>query len=220
MIQLNNDWDVFLQEETQKEYYLQLRAFLKNEYTTKTIYPPANDIFNALKYTPLCEVKVVILGQDPYINEGEAHGLAFSVKKGAQVPPSLKNIFTELKSDVGIIMPNHGELIGWAKQGVLLLNTVLTVEARLSKSHAKQGWEIFTTAVIKKLNERQEPIVFMLWGNDAKAKQELITNKNHLVLTAAHPSPLAQGRFFGSKHFSKANEFMKCQGVKEINWQL
>lgn len=220
MITLNNDWDEFLQAETKKQYYLDLRAFLKTEYSTKRIYPAAGDIFNALKYTPYSEVKAVILGQDPYINPGEAHGLAFSVQEGAAVPPSLQNIFRELNTDLGVPIPRHGCLVKWAEQGVMLLNAVLTVQAGKSRSHARKGWEQFTTAVIARLNARETPMVFMLWGRDAQAKAELINNPKHLVLTAAHPSPLAGGRFFGCRHFSKANAFLAEAGLPEIDWSL
>lgn len=220
MIKLNNDWDDFLAEETEKPYYKELRRFLVQEYRTKRVYPPMNDIFNAMRYTSLSGVKSVILGQDPYINENEAHGLAFSVNTGVKIPPSLQNIFKELKADCEFDPPESGCLTGWALGGVLLLNTVLTVEAGKSKSHSRRGWETFTSAVIRKVNEKNEPVVFMLWGNDAKAKAELITNPRHLILTAAHPSPLAGGRFFGCKHFSKANEFLKANGIKPIDWDL
>jgi len=217
---LNNDWDEIIAEEIKAPYYLKLREFLKSEYSRYKIYPPMEDIFSSIRTTSYADTKVVILGQDPYINEGEAHGMCFSVKHGAQIPPSLKNIFKELHDDVGAKIPNNGYLMNWAKQGVLLLNTCLTVRAGLSKSHAGKGWEELTTFLIKKLNEKQSPIVFMLWGNDAKSKQELITNPIHKVLTAAHPSPLAGGRYFGSKHFSQANMFLKSHGLKEINWQI
>lgn len=220
MIKLNNDWDQIIKEEIHKEYYLQLRQFLKVEYSTKEIYPPMNDIFNAFKYTSFKDTKVVILGQDPYINKGEAHGMAFSVTPTAKIPPSLKNIFKELNTDVGCSIPNNGYLMQWAEQGVLLLNTVLTVEAKKSKSHSKKGWEQFTTFIIEKLNSRQDPIVFLLWGRDAQSKLKLINNPNHKILTAAHPSPLALGKFFGSKHFSKTNDFLRLNNYNEINWQI
>lgn len=216
---LGNDWDEIIKDEITKPYYLQLREFLKAEYSTKKIYPAMIDIFNALRTTAYGDVRVVILGQDPYINEGEAHGMCFSVKPGAKVPPSLKNIFKEAQTDVGITIPNHGCLVDWAKQGVLLLNTVLTVEAGKSRSHAGRGWEAFTTFIIKQLNDKPQPIVFLLWGKDAQAKQELVTNPMHLVLAAAHPSPLAGGRFFGSRPFSQTNAFLKSHGFPEINWQ-
>ncbi|MCL2361801.1 MAG: uracil-DNA glycosylase [Defluviitaleaceae bacterium] len=220
MVKLHNDWDEILAEEYDKEYYIKLRAFLKNAYSTRTIYPNMHDIFNALKLTPYSNVKAVIVGQDPYINPGEAHGLAFSVLPGARTPPSLANIYKELKDDLDCTIPNNGHLVHWAKQGVMLLNTVLTVEARRSRSHARQGWEQFTDTVMYHLNDRPTPMVFLLWGKDAQAKGRLIDNPKHLVLNAAHPSPLAGGRFFGCRHFSKTNEFLLQSGQEAINWQL
>ena len=220
MIKFNNDWDALLEEEFQKDYYQNLRAFLKNAYATSTVYPNMYDIFNALMYTPYNRVRAVIVGQDPYINPGEAHGFAFSVLPGAKVPPSLANIFKEIHADVGCTIPNNGHLIPWAKQGVMLLNTVLTVEARRSKSHANKGWERFTDTVMFHLNDREEPIVFLLWGRDAQAKGRLIDNPKHLVLKAAHPSPLAGGKFFGCRHFSKTNDFLVKNGQSPIDWQI
>ncbi len=220
MKKLGNDWDDFLQEETAKPYYLTLREFLKSEYRQGPVFPPMNDIYNALRYTPYAEVKVVILGQDPYIHPGEAHGLAFSVQPTAKIPPSLMNIFKELNTDLGCAVPNNGYLVKWAKQGVLLLNASLTVRAWKSGSHAGKGWEVFTTSVIKHLNEKQEPIVFLLWGNNAKAKAPYITNPAHKILEAAHPSPLAGGRFFGCKHFSQTNDFLTAHGLTPIDWQI
>ena len=220
MIRLDNDWDEFAQDEAQKPYYQALRQFLKQEYFTKTIYPPMDEIFAALRHTPYADVKVVILGQDPYINAGEAHGMAFSVQPSAKIPPSLRNIFKELHTDVGCAPPNNGFLMPWAQQGVLLLNTVLTVEAQRSKSHTGKGWEHFTDAIITRLNARREPVVFMLWGNNAKEKATLIDNAAHLILTAAHPSPLAGGKFFGCRHFSRANAFLAEQGRRPIDWQI
>jgi len=220
MKKLNNDWDSFLAEEMTKPYYLQLREFLKHEYRTQKIYPSMYDIFNALKYSSLAETRVVILGQDPYINPGEAHGLSFSVKPPSRIPPSLQNIFKELANDVGCTIPNNGHLIKWAQQGVLLLNTVLTVREKQSKSHANRGWEQFTNAVIKQVNAKSSSVVFLLWGNDAKRKAELISNPQHLVLQAAHPSPLAGGAFFGCKHFSQANVFLTQHGLEPIDWQI
>ena len=220
MVNLQNDWDALLAEEFTKDYYLALRAFLKNAYSRGTVYPSMYDIFNALKLTPHAQVKAVIVGQDPYINPGEAHGLAFSVLPGAKVPPSLANIFKELTEDVGCTIPNHGHLIHWALQGVLLLNTVLTVDAGRSRSHAKKGWENFTDAVLERLNDRVEPIVFLLWGKDAQAKGQRVTAPQHLILTAAHPSPLAGGRFFGCKHFSKTNAFLAARGQTPIDWAI
>ena len=220
MTKLNNDWDEFLDVETSKDYYLNLREFLKTEYSTSTIFPPPNDIFNALRYTPLKEARVVILGQDPYIKKGEAHGLSFSVLPGARTPPSLKNIFKELETDLGVRVPNNGCLVKWANQGVMLLNSSLTVRMGKSRSHAGKGWETFTTEVVKRINDKQTPIVFLLWGKDAQAKESLITNPIHLKLIAAHPSPLAGGRFFGCKHFSKANAFLEQTGQAPIDWQI
>jgi uracil-DNA glycosylase len=218
VVKLNNDWDELLAEEFSKEYYLRLREFLKSEYASHTIYPNMHDIFNALKFTAYSDVKVVIVGQDPYINEGEAHGLSFSVKPGAKTPPSLANIFKELAADVGCEMPENGHLERWARQGVLLLNNVLTVRARASRSHANKGWEQFTDAVLGLLDNREKPVIFLLWGRDAQTKGRIISNRNHLILQAAHPSPLAGGKFFGCKHFSKANAFLRETGVGEIVW--
>jgi len=218
MVNLGNDWDGLLKDEFSKEYYLRLRTFLKESYRAKTIYPDMHDIFNALKFTPYSHVKAVIVGQDPYINPGEAHGLAFSVKPGAKIPPSLINIFKELCDDIGCEMPANGHLERWARQGVMLLNTVLTVEARKSRSHARRGWEQFTDAVMDILNMREQPMVFLLWGRDAQTKGEKITNPKHLILKAAHPSPLAGGRFFGSRHFSKTNAFLQENGTAPIDW--
>lgn len=220
MVQFNNSWDEVLKGEFDKDYYLRLRAFLKQEYKTRTIYPSMYDIFNALKATPYENVKVVILGQDPYHGPGQAHGMAFSVKKGIPVPPSLQNIYKELYDDLGVIPPRHGNLEDWARQGVLLMNAVLTVRAGQANSHRGKGWEIFTDTVISHLNQREKPMVFLLWGNNAKQKRALITNPNHLVLTAAHPSPLsAYNGFFGCRHFSAATRFLNQHGM-QINWQI
>ena len=219
MVHIGNDWDEKLEEEFKKEYYLSLREFLKTEYFSRRIYPPMNDIFNALKYTPYKDTRVVILGQDPYHGNGQAHGLCFSVKRGVTPPPSLINIFKELKSELGIEPPECGELTGWAKQGVLLLNTTLTVREASPQSHKGRGWEILTDKIISEINEKDSPVVFMLWGGNARAKKSLITNKNHLILECAHPSPLsAWNGFFGCNHFIKANEFLKSSGEKEIDW--
>lgn len=221
MVDLGNDWDRLLDGEFSKPYYLELRKFLKAEYTAHTIYPDMYDIFNALKYTPYEKAKVLILGQDPYHEPNQAHGLAFSVKKGVEPPPSLKNIYKELSSDIGFTAPPHGELTKWAEQGVLLLNTSLTVRRSQANSHRGKGWEIFTDRVIELLNERESPMVFMLWGNNAKAKAPLITNSRHLILTAAHPSPLsAHNGFFGCKHFSKCNKFLTENGIAPVDWSL
>lgn len=221
MMHIGNEWDALLADEIKKDYYLRLREFLKNEYTTRTIYPPMNDIFNALRHTSYSDVKAVILGQDPYHGAGQAHGLCFSVKKGTPPPPSLQNIFKELRDDLGIDPPNHGELTAWSDSGVLLLNTVLTVREGAANSHKGMGWEQFTDRVIQLLNQREQPMVFLLWGGNARAKAGLITNPNHLVLQCAHPSPLsAYNGFFGCRHFSKTNEFLKQHGIQPINWQL
>ena len=221
MVNIGNEWDSIIGDEFNKPYYKELRTFLKNEYFSRKIYPDMHDIFNALKYTSYNSVKAVILGQDPYHGEGQAHGLCFSVKKGVTPPPSLVNIFKELNADLGVPIASHGELTSWAKNGVLLLNTALTVREGLPNSHRGKGWEIFTDAVISALNQRSEPIVFILWGANAKAKASLITNPIHLKLTAAHPSPLsAYNGFFGCRHFSKANEFLVKNGIEPIDWRL
>ena len=221
MVFFGNDWDKVMSGEFEKDYYKKLRAFLKSEYSSKTIYPDMHDIFNAQKYTPYEKVKAVIIGQDPYHGAGQAHGLCFSVKKGIQPPPSLINIFKEINSDLGIQPPSHGELTHWAKQGVLLLNTALTVREAQPNSHKGMGWEIYNDTVIKKLNERQTPIVFILWGANAKSKTALITNPIHKILTSAHPSPLsAYNGFFGCRHFSKCNEFLVSKGMEPIDWSI
>lgn len=208
MVNIGNEWDSLLAEEFKKDYYLRLRSILANEYKTQTIYPNMYDIFNALKYTSYSDVKAVILGQDPYHGPGQAHGLCFSVKKGVEAPPSLKNIFKEIKDELGIEPPNHGELTAWTKQGVLLLNTVLTVRAGQANSHKGLGWESFTDKVIELLNERNKPMVFLLWGANARQKTTLITNPAHLILSCAHPSPLsAYNGFFGCGHFKGAMIF-------------
>lgn len=218
---IGNDWDIYLKEEYEKPYFLDLVNFVKEEYRKKEIYPPQNEIFNAFRHTPYRNVKVVILGQDPYHGYGEAEGLSFSVKNGIRKPPSLKNIFKELESDLNIPFPEHSSLIPWTEQGVLLLNSVLTVEANLAASHKGHGWEIFTDKVIEILNKKEEPIVFILWGNFAKAKKSLITNKNHYIIESAHPSPFsANNGFFGSKPFSKANNFLISKGLTPINWNI
>lgn len=222
MVSFNNEWDQLLREEFAKDYYQQLRRTLINEYRTQQIYPNMYDIFNAMKYTSYDAVKCVIIGQDPYHGAGQAHGLSFSVRKGIAPPPSLVNIFKEIRDDTGIDnLGKHGELTKWAQQGVLLLNSVLTVRANQARSHHGIGWESFTTEVIRLLNKREKPMVFMLWGGDAKAKQQFITERSHLVLKAAHPSPLsAYNGFFGCKHFSKANEFLRERGLGEIDWSI
>ena len=219
MVSLGNDWDLLLKDEFQKDYYLKLREFLKEEYFSKNIYPPMNDIFNALRYTSYENARVVILGQDPYHGFGQAHGLCFSVKEGIKFPPSLQNIFKELTAEYGITPPRSGELVGWAKQGVLLLNTTLTVREGAPQSHKGHGWEILTDRIISLMNEKVSPVVFILWGGNARAKKALITNKIHLVLESAHPSPLsAYNGFFGCDHFIKTNEFLKSRGLDEIKW--
>jgi len=221
MVCIGNEWDDLLAGEFEAPYYQKLRAVLKFEYAHYRIYPNMHDIFNALKYTPYSKVKVVILGQDPYYGAGQAHGLCFSVKKGIEPPPSLQNIFAELKSDLGIDPPNHGELTAWAQQGVLLLNTVLTVREGHPNSHKGIGWELLTTKIVELLNEDPNPIVFLLWGANARAKVPILTNPNHLVLTAAHPSPLsAFNGFFGCRHFSKANDFLTKNNVEPVNWKI
>ena len=219
MVQLGNDWDKILCEEFKKEYYLKIREFLKTEYRTRVIYPPMFDIFNALKYTSYENTRVVILGQDPYHEEGQAHGLSFSVKRGVKIPPSLVNIYKELKSDLGVETPSHGDLSSWAEQGVLLLNATLTVRQGMANSHQNIGWSIFTDQVIKLLNESKNPTVFILWGGNARSKKKYITNKNHLIIESAHPSPLsAYNGFFGSRPFSRANEFLSNSGREIIDW--
>ncbi len=221
MVNIGNEWDFRLEGEFDKEYYKKLRKFLVREYNMHTIYPDMYDIFNALKYTSYSDVKAVMIGQDPYHGEGQAHGLCFSVKRGVMVPPSLKNMYKELESDIGFKAPMHGELIEWAKQGVLMLNSVLTVRSGEANSHKGMGWEVFTDRVIELLNEREKPIVFLLWGGNARKKKELITNPIHKVLEAAHPSPLsAYNGFFGCRHFSKANEFLISAGQQPIDWTL
>lgn len=214
-------WNGILNQEKEKPYFKALQNFVDNEYEKNICYPPKKDVFNALKLTPIDKVKVVILGQDPYINKNQAHGLAFSVLNGT-LPPSLKNIYKEIESDLGIKMPNdNGNLTKWAEQGVLLLNTVLTVRAGESNSHAKRGWEIFTDSIIKYLGESDTPKVFVLWGRNAQNKERLISNKKHLILKAAHPSPLsAYNGFLGCKHFSKINAFLRENGMKEIDWRI
>lgn len=221
MVNIGNSWDELLKDEFQKEYYVKLRKALASEYRNHTVYPDMYDIFNSLRYTAYEDVKVVLLGQDPYHGPGQAHGLCFSVKKGIQPPPSLQNIFKELRDDVGCEIPPHGELTDWAKQGVLLMNTVLTVRRGQAGSHKGLGWETFTDQVIRLLNEREKPMVFLLWGANAGQKTALITNPNHLILRTVHPSPLsAYGGFFGCKHFSKTNAFLAAHGETPIDWQI
>lgn len=216
-----NDWAPFLEAEMQEEYYQRLRGILIKEYKSRTIHPGMYDIFNAMHYTPYHKVKVVILGQDPYHGPNQAHGLSFSVRPGIEPPPSLVNIFKELHEDLGCTIPKHGCLKHWAEQGVLLLNTVLTVREHQANSHQGIGWERFTDHIIELLNQREQPMVFILWGRPAQRKQSMITNQNHLVLTSSHPSPLSAYRgFFGSRPFSKVNHFLEEHGMEPIDWQL
>ena len=218
---IHNDWDNILSLEFDKEYYQKLRSFLNIEFKTKTIFPSPEQIYSALRLTPYKDVKVVILGQDPYHEKGQAHGLAFSVNKGIDIPPSLINIYKEMHDDIGTFIPNNGFLIPWAKQGVLLLNTVLTVEEHKANSHKNKGWEILTDFIIQSLNNKEEPIVFILWGRNAREKRKFITNKKHLIIESTHPSPLsAYNGFFGSKPFSKTNKFLKDNNIEPINWQI
>ncbi|MBQ1533812.1 MAG: uracil-DNA glycosylase [Erysipelotrichaceae bacterium] len=218
---IGNDWDEILGEEFDKPYYQELRSFLDGEYRSRTIYPLPQYIYTALRLTPYKDVKVVILGQDPYHEPGQAHGLAFSVNKGIEIPPSLVNIYKELQDDLACSIPNHGCLVEWAKQGVLLLNAVLTVQAHRANSHKGKGWEQLTDTIIQKVNEKEEPVVFILWGSNARSKKQFITNQKHLVLESVHPSPLsAYNGFFGSRPFSKTNRFLKENGIQPIDWQI
>lgn len=217
----HNDWQELLEDEMKKEYYQKLRKFLINEYRTKTVYPDMHSIFNALHFTAYKDVKVVILGQDPYHGPNQAHGLAFSVQKGIRIPPSLVNIYKELHNDLGCYIPNHGCLTKWARSGVLLLNATLTVRAGEPNSHSRIGWQTFTDRIIELLNEREDPMVFILWGNNARQKKKMITNKVHHIIESVHPSPLAASRgFFGSRPFSRANKFLESVGKEPIDWQI
>lgn len=221
MSMIQNDWLPALRPEFSKPYYKELFQFVSNEYNSTQVFPPSEDIFNAFHLTPLSEVKVVIIGQDPYHNVGQAHGLCFSVKPDVEVPPSLVNIYKELHDDLGCYIPNNGYLVKWAKQGVLMLNTVLTVRAHQANSHRGRGWEEFTDAAIRALNEQNRPIVFILWGSPAQAKAKMLNNPNHLILKAPHPSPLSAYRgFFGSKPFSQTNRFLESKGLSTIDWQI
>lgn len=221
MVKLGNDWDNIIGEEFTKEYYLNLRAFLKNEYANYTVYPDMYELFSALKATAYSSVKVVILGQDPYHEPNQAHGMSFSVKPGVQIPPSLLNMYKEIRDEYGYEIPNNGYLMPWAQQGVLLLNAVLTVREGQAGSHANKGWETFTDNVIKALNNREDPVVFLLWGNYARKKAEFIDKNRHFVLEAAHPSPLSASRgFMGCGHFKKANEILTKLMKTPINWQI
>ena len=218
---IGNHWDELLKEEFQKPYFQDLMNFVKEEYKNKTVYPKQNEVFNAFRYTDFNNVKVVILGQDPYHGPNQAEGLSFSVKDEVLKPPSLQNIFKELESDLGIPFPEHNSLKNWAKQGVMLLNAVLTVEEHKPTSHKEKGWETFTDDVIKIINQKETPVVFILWGSYARNKKSLITNKKHLIIESAHPSPFsARNGFFGSKPFSRTNEFLKKNGIKEIDWRV
>lgn len=221
MVHFGNDWDQVLAGEFEKEYYQRLRVFLAQEYRSHVIHPDMNDIFNALKWTSYADTKVVIFGQDPYHGQNQAHGLAFSVQKGVAIPPSLLNMYKELSEELGCYIPNNGYLEKWARQGVLLLNASLTVRDGDANSHRNKGWEIFTDRVVELLNERNDPIIFLLWGNNAKEKQRLITNPRHRILTAAHPSPLSASRgFFGCGHFRDVNLLLEHMGKTPIDWQI
>lgn len=219
MVKISEQWDELLKNEFNSDSYLSLRDFLKEEYSKHTVYPSMYDIFNSMKKTAFDQIKVVIIGQDPYHEEGQAMGLSFSVPKGIEIPPSLKNIYKEITMETGETMPNHGDLTGWAKQGVLLLNTVLTVRKGQANSHKNKGWENFTDGIIKKISEEKEKVVFLLWGANARSKKALIDRSKHLVLETVHPSPLsAYNGFFGSGHFVKANEYLKANGKQIIDW--
>ena len=221
MVRIGNDWDAVLADEFKKDYYLKLREFLKREYATKTVYPDMYSIFNALKLTPLSKVRAVILGQDPYHEPGQAMGLCFSVGDSTRLPPSLVNLYKELESDLGLPPSKSGDLSCWARQGVLLLNTVLTVRRGEANSHRRMGWEQLTDRIISCVNEKKEPVVFILWGREARSKKSLITSGRHLVIESAHPSPLsAYYGFFGSRPFSRANSFLEENGVQPIDWRV
>lgn len=221
MRMIGNDWDEVLKDEFESEWYQKLRVFLDYEYSHYTIYPKAKDLYNALRYTSYEDTKVVIIGQDPYHEPNQAHGLCFSVLKGNKIPPSLLNIYKELYDDLKIPVANHGELVKWAKQGVLLLNSVMTVREHAANSHKDKGWERLTDAIIVKLNEKKTPVVYLLWGANARNKKKLITNPEHLILESAHPSPLsAYNGFFGNRHFSKTNDFLIEHGLKPIDWRI
>ncbi len=218
---IDNDWLPYLKEEFSKKYYKELYSFVKDEYTNNVIFPPSDSIFSALEHTPISNVKVVILGQDPYHEPGQAHGMSFSVKPGVKIPPSLLNMYKELQDEMGLYIPNNGFLEKWANQGVLLLNTVLTVRSGLANSHKGKGWEQFTDAVIKAVNMQDRPVVYLLWGANARSKRSLVINPKHLVLETVHPSPLsAYNGFFGCGHFKKANDFLTENGITPIDWQI
>ena len=221
MAAIDNDWLPAVNAEFKKPYYAELYKFVKEEYSKVAVFPPADEIFSALHLTPLSKVKVVIIGQDPYHNVGQAHGLCFSVRPEVEIPPSLVNIYKELQSDLGCKIPNNGYLVKWAEQGVLLLNTVLTVRAHQANSHQGKGWEQFTDAIIRAVNAEDRPIAYLLWGRPAQSKMSMLTNPKHKVFTAPHPSPLSAHRgFFGCKHFSQANKFLEENGVSPIDWQI
>lgn len=221
MVHIGNDWDELLKDEFNREYYLKLRTFLANEYKSHIIHPDMYDIFNALKWTSYKDTKIVIFGQDPYHEPGQAHGLAFSVQRGVKIPPSLINMYKELNSELGCYIPNNGYLEKWARQGVLLLNSSLTVRDGAANSHRNKGWETFTDRITELLNERSEPVIFMLWGNNAKEKMRIISNPQHIIMTAAHPSPLSASRgFFGCGHFKTANKILERDGRGAIDWQI
>lgn len=221
MVKLNNDWEELLKDEFKKDYYIRLRDFLIDEYKNNLIFPNMENIFEALKHTSYKDTKVLILGQDPYHGEGQAHGLAFSVQPSVKIPPSLLNMYKELRNDLGCYIPNNGYLMPWADQGVLLLNTALTVRAHEANSHKNKGWEIFTDEIIKILNKREDPVIFVLWGANARKKKDFIDENRHYILEAPHPSPLSASRgFFGCKHFSKINEILINLGKKPIDWQI
>ena len=221
MVNIGNDWDEILKDEFEKEYYKKMRKFLINEYKTKIIYPKPEEIFTAFKLTSYKDCKIILLGQDPYHGENQAHGLAFSVKEGIKLPPSLRNMYKEINNEDGYEMSKNGHLVPWAKQGILLLNTALTVIAENANSHSKIGWEIFTDNIIEILNKREESLIFILWGSNARSKKRLIDTKKHYILEGVHPSPLSANRgFFGCGHFKKANEILKELGKKEIDWRI
>lgn len=218
---INNDWLSYLKPEFSKPYYKELYEFVKDEYSKHEVYPPSDEIFSALEHTQMKDVKIVLLGQDPYHERGQAHGMSFSVKPGVKTPPSLQNMYKELNSELGCYIPNNGFLEKWADQGVLLLNTSLTVRSGQANSHKGKGWELFTDAIIKAVNEQDRPIVYFLWGSNARSKKQLITNPKHLVLETVHPSPLsAYNGFFGCGHFKKANEFLVANQIEPIDWQI
>lgn len=220
-MKINNDWDFILKDEFEKEYFKDIKSFLDKSYKEKNIFPPREEIFRALELSSYSNTKVVILGQDPYYNLGQAQGLAFSVNTGVKLPPSLRNIYKELEMDLGTKPSTNGSLVFWADQGVLLLNSSLTVEEKKPNSHKNIGWQIFTDKIISILNDREEPLVFVLWGNFAKSKKSLITNSRHLIIESAHPSPLSARRgFFGSRPFSKINRFLRENNIKEIDWKI